>query len=358
MGWELWLAFGQFLGFTANIAVVDCGKITWRLQIGSAFIPAVPLLALIYLCPESPRWYMKHGRVADAFASLLRLRNHPILAARDLLLLHASLAEEEAIVRRSGKGFTRFCQLFTVPRVCRANLAASVVMIAQQMCGNADVPPKTALWASFGFGLLGFLSTLPALRVIDTFGRRSLLLATFPHMAWTLLAAGLCFLIPGEDASRLAGIAILMYLFTIIYSLGEGPVCYVYAAEVFPLSHREIGMAWAVCVNAPGAFVLGLTFPYMLVAFTATGSFAFYCGMNVLAFIFIFLWVPETRQYTLEELDSVFSTPTSVYMHHQLTKVFPAWVRRWALWQKDVQIEELKLPGQIVDVHRDEKIFA
>jgi hypothetical protein len=53
MGWQLWAAFGIFLGFCANIAVVNSGRITWRLQIGSAFIPVVPLLLLIYLCPES-----------------------------------------------------------------------------------------------------------------------------------------------------------------------------------------------------------------------------------------------------------------------------------------------------------------
>lgn len=156
MGWQLWISFGMFLGFAANIAVVNCGSITWRLQIGSAFIPAVPLLFLVYLCPESmslpraeqglfmvlitlptgPRWYVKHGRVADAFASLSRLRNSPILAARDLLLLDASLVDEVAIIRQTGNAWIRFCQLFTIPRVRRANLAASTVMFAQQMCGS------------------------------------------------------------------------------------------------------------------------------------------------------------------------------------------------------------------------------
>lgn len=53
MTWQLWLAFGIFLGFSANIAVVNAGAITWRLQLGSAVIPAIPLLILIYFCPES-----------------------------------------------------------------------------------------------------------------------------------------------------------------------------------------------------------------------------------------------------------------------------------------------------------------
>lgn len=55
MSWQLWTAFGILLGTSANLAVKDTGAISWRLQLGSAFIPAVPLVIGIYFCPESPR---------------------------------------------------------------------------------------------------------------------------------------------------------------------------------------------------------------------------------------------------------------------------------------------------------------
>lgn len=55
MTWQLWTAFGILLGTSANLAVKDAGPIAWRLQLGSAFIPAVPLVLGIYFCPESPR---------------------------------------------------------------------------------------------------------------------------------------------------------------------------------------------------------------------------------------------------------------------------------------------------------------
>lgn len=58
MTWQLWTAFGIFLGTSANLAMAHVGKIAWRLQIGSAMIPAIPLLLFIFLCPESPRWCM------------------------------------------------------------------------------------------------------------------------------------------------------------------------------------------------------------------------------------------------------------------------------------------------------------
>ena len=55
MSWQVWTAFGILLGTSANLAVKDTGAISWRLQLGSAFIPAIPLVVGIFLVPESPR---------------------------------------------------------------------------------------------------------------------------------------------------------------------------------------------------------------------------------------------------------------------------------------------------------------
>lgn len=98
---------------------------------------------------------------------------------------------EEAGLSAKSSVFTRFVELFTVPRIRRATWASGIVMIGQQMCGiniiafysstifeAGGVKPYTALWASFGFGLINFLFAWPAVYTIDTFGRRSLLLFT------------------------------------------------------------------------------------------------------------------------------------------------------------------------------------
>lgn len=127
-----WTAFGIFLGFSANLAVKDTGALSWRLQLGSAFIPAVPLWVGIYFCPESPRWYIKKKRYSKAYASLKRLRNTELQAARDLYYIHAQIEMESAFVKPSNY-VTRFFELFTIPRVRRATLASWTVMIAQQM---------------------------------------------------------------------------------------------------------------------------------------------------------------------------------------------------------------------------------
>merc|ERR1712000_655015 len=110
MTWQFWTAFGIFMGTAFNLAV------------------------LVYMCPESPRWCIKHNKYGQAYRSLLRLRNHPLLAARDLYYVSTQIEIEREIVGDSGY-VTRFIQLFTIPRLRRATLASFVVMIAQQMCG-------------------------------------------------------------------------------------------------------------------------------------------------------------------------------------------------------------------------------
>lgn len=353
MSWQMWTAFGIFLGFCANLAVYNVGEIAWRLQLGSAMIPAIPLLVGVYFCPESPRWYIKKGRFSEAFRSLCRLRNTPLQAARDLYYIHAQIQEEADIIGRSNY-ITRFIELFTIPRVRRATGASFTVMLAQQMCGiniiafysstifvDAKASNLTALLASFGFGLVNFVFAWPAVWTIDTWGRRTLLLFTFPNMAWTLLAAGLCFLIPDTSRAHLGMIAFFVFLFAAFYSPGEGPVPFTYSAEVFPLSHREVGMAWAVATCLFWAAVLSISFPRILIAFGHVGAFGFYAGLNVTALVLIFLFVPETKQRTLEELDYVFAVPTRTHAKYQLFTALPWWIKRYILRQKNAPLKPL-----------------
>lgn len=165
----MWTAFGIFLGFCANLAVKDTGDISWRLQLGSAFIPAVPLWVGVYFCPESPRWYIKKGRYEKAYKSLKRLRNTELQAARDLYYIFAQIRMEETLVKKSNY-VTRFIQLFTIPRVRRATLASFTVMIAQQMCGINIIVSEDSDWlcsmANQSLGVL-LINRVPKCRCIS-----------------------------------------------------------------------------------------------------------------------------------------------------------------------------------------------
>lgn len=189
-----------------------------------------------------------------------------------------------------------------------ASLADQTLQIAQQMCGTniiafysatifveAGSSVTEALGATCGYALVVLVFAFVAVYTVDTFGRRSLLLTTFPFLFLSLLGAGFCFYIDANSTAHIALIATFIYIFGGFYGAGEGAIPYVYSSEVFPLSHREMGMSWAVATTTLWASVLSLTFPPMFAALGPQGTFGFYAGCNALALLMIFLWVPETK---------------------------------------------------------------
>lgn len=197
---------------------------------------------------------MSKGRHARAFESMCRLRFVKIQAARDQFYMYKGLEAENAIAI-GRQNIVK--ELITVPRNRRAMVASEFVMFMQQFCGvnviayysseifvQAGFSELNALAASLGFGIINFLFAIPAIYTIDTFGRRNLLLVSFPLMAICLLFTGFSFWIPGQTAST-ACIALGIYLFGIAYSPGEGPVPFTYSAEAYPLYIRTYGMALA-----------------------------------------------------------------------------------------------------------------
>ena len=125
------------IGYVADLAfyqIPDKPHITglnWRLMIGSAGFPALIVMAQVFFLPESPRWLMSKRRYKEAYASMLRLRGHELLAARDLYYIFVLLEEESNIIR----GRNRFVEMFTVGRNRRAAIGSCIVMFGQQFCG-------------------------------------------------------------------------------------------------------------------------------------------------------------------------------------------------------------------------------
>jgi hypothetical protein len=60
------VAFGIFLGFTASLIVYQRDD-AFRLELGSAFIPAVPLMLGIFFAPESPRYLVRNRDYRGAY---------------------------------------------------------------------------------------------------------------------------------------------------------------------------------------------------------------------------------------------------------------------------------------------------
>jgi MFS family permease len=229
MQWQVWTAFGIMVGFASDLAfygVQDTPNIqglNWRLMMASAMLPAVIVCCFVFMCPESPRWYISKNRHSKAWAAIQQLRFNKVQAARDLFYIQYLVKAEE---ETENIGQSKIREMVTVPRNRRAMQASEIVMFMQQFCGvnviayysseifiQANLSEISALGASMGFGAINFLFALPAFYTIDTFGRRNLLLTTFPMMSLCLFFTGFSFFIPQESTARVACVALGLYLF-------------------------------------------------------------------------------------------------------------------------------------------------
>ncbi|KAH0833837.1 MFS sugar transporter [Lanmaoa asiatica] len=344
MMWQMWTAFGIFLGDLIDLVfyfIPDTPGVkglNWRLMLGSAGIPGLIVCLQVLFAPESPRWLISKSRYGDAFNELCRLRFSRVQAARDLYYIHVLLEAENEMK----KGRNRVVEMFTIRRNRNAALASWIVMFGQQFCGvnvigkslsyyssnvflQSGSSQVAALASSIGFGALNWLFALPAVFTIDTYGRRNLLLFTFPCMAICLLITGFSFWDTSQQG-RTAGVSIGIYLFAIFYSPGEGPVPFTYSAEAFPLYIRDIGMSFATATTWFWNFVLSITWPSLVIAFKPQGAFAWYAAWCCILWVLILLFVRETKGKTLEELDQI-----------------PYGIKKFILFQNPVP-EELYLP--------------
>lgn len=188
VSWQMWTAFGIFLGFVANAAVykvsfgarILClstadttsgqyGADAWRLQLAAPFIPTVPLVILLYICPESPAWCIKHGqRYRLAFGNLCKFRNSELQAAKEIYATYlqhhvkAKVGNAEVV-----SFFARISELFTIPRIRRATTGSYVAMLSQQLCGSElSIPTLRTLLIAYPSQHYRFLlihSKLPCL---------------------------------------------------------------------------------------------------------------------------------------------------------------------------------------------------
>lgn len=180
---------------------------------------------------------------------------------------------------------------------------------------DAGYTRSQALLASFGGGAINWIFALPAIWTIDTFGRRNLLLVTFPMMSACLYWTGSCFGIQ-DNGLRLPLIATSIYIFMAVYSPGLGPVPFTYSAEAFPLHIRALGMASATSITWSFNFLLSFTWPMMEKSFKPSGAFYWYATWNVVGFVFTYYLLPETKALSLEELDIVFSVRNRDHVRH------------------------------------------
>lgn len=158
-------------------------------------------------------------------------------------------------------------------------------------------------------------------------------------MAACLFFTGFSFWIPETAGdARIGCVATGIFLFMVGYSPGMGPVPFTYSAESFvsslvkptqdntidqckqPLAVRDTGMAFATATCWGFNFILALTWPALLEAFSPQGAFSWYAAWNLFGFMFTWFCLPETKARPLEELDAVFNIRTRDHFKYHLVK--------------------------------------
>ncbi|KAG9514313.1 MFS general substrate transporter, partial [Aureobasidium melanogenum] len=299
VSWQTFVAVGIFLGAVANL--IFNGH--WRWQIGIGFVPAVPLLCLCYVIPESPRWLMRKQQYSKAYLGFLELRATPLQAARDLFMIYVQsrveallslgievttatlsrdLDEDTKPYAKPDWGFREFFfrvheffsnifRLFRDGRNRRAVVASSVVMIAQQFSGinvfaflattvldssSKTSTPTHTLAMALGFAASNAIFSPLAYFLIDRIGRRALLLTSLLSMLPFLLLTGHYL-----DTDSTGAAITLIIIYTALYSPGAGVIPFMYSSEVYPQEYREVGMSLAVAINLSFAGALAMAVP-------------------------------------------------------------------------------------------------
>lgn len=158
---------------------------------------------------------------------------------------------------------------------------------------------KSAIGANVAVGTVNLVCTVVAMLLIDRWGRRGLLLASSGGMAISLAILAL--------ALRFSAIGpVLMFasvlLYVAFFAVGLGPGVWVYIAEIFPTRLRGRAVSLATAALWTACLAVTLTFLSVVHALGASAAFLLYAAVSLLTFFFIWIWLPETRGKSLEDI--------------------------------------------------------
>lgn len=145
------------------------------------------------------------------------------------------------------------------------------------------------------------LSTL----LVDRFGRRPMLMISTSVMALSHIGIGVYFALKdsGRSVENLGWLPVLsLSIFEVAFGCGTGPVSYVLLGELFDPNAKKLIAPIAKSLNLFFAAAVGLIFPYLVSSIGNSGSFFLFCGFSILALIFTFLFIPETKGKSLAEI--------------------------------------------------------
>jgi MFS transporter, SP family, galactose:H+ symporter len=304
---QLFLTFGIVAAYFVDLIFTPSGN--WRGMFAVLLIPASILFFGILILPETPRWLMAQNQSDKARKVLFKIRNHADDVDHEMRAITASLHH----VRGSWREFL-------TPKFLTATFTAVSIAVFNQLTGinsflqyaalilkNAGMDSnEITMMGSVGIGLLNFIFTIVAITLIDSLGRRPLLLAGVSGVLISEIYLGfITYFIPQTPLSGMLILAGLL-VFIASFAIGPGVVVWLAISELFPTKVRGKGIAICLFFNSLAATILSVYF-LPLVKFLGMGATYWLFALFSLGYFLIVLFcLPETKSRTLEEIQLSF----------------------------------------------------
>ncbi len=302
------IVLGILLAFASNRMLADIGENAWRWMLGVEAFPAIVYTLMCLVLPESPRWLIGRRNDREGARKVLAIAN-PGLTESELESRVEDIAQA-AHERTSTGGFWS-------KRLSKPILLAFLIAFFNQLSGiNAilyfaprifeltGLGQSAALLQSVGIGVTNLIFTFVGLRMIDLFGRRTLLyIGSFGY----IISLGLCAW--AFFTEHFAIVPACIFAFIAAHAVGQGTVIWVFISEIFPNKHRAEGQSFGSSTHWVFAALLTTFFPSMVAAFAPGYVFSFFCFMMVLQLIWVMTMVPETKGRPLEEIERELGLP-------------------------------------------------
>ena len=276
-------------------------SIGWRWMFGSGVFPSVIFLALLFFVPESPRWLAQKQRWNDAEFILARV-NGARKAKTELDEIKVALNIEKSSFSDIVKPGVRKALMIGIILCIFSQVTGinAIMYYAPEIFKATGDASSSALMQTVLVGVINVLFTLVAIKYVDKWGRRTLLLIGSSGMAVCLAIVGSAFYF-GFAEGYLVLIAILAYIS--FFAISLGPLAFVVISEIF--SNRNRGAAMSVCIFFlwTSVYLVSQTFPMLLASIGSAFTFRIYMVMAIVAFFFILKMIPETKGKSLEEIE-------------------------------------------------------
>jgi sugar porter (SP) family MFS transporter len=306
---QLMVTIGILGAYIASWALADLGE-NWRWMFAIGAVPGLALAIGMFFMPFSPRWLVEQGREDEARDVLKRFRSDDEVEAEVEEI--KQVAGEERRVRdllaRSvrpmlvvGLGLAIFQQVVGIN---------TVIYYSPTILSFTGLEAKSAITQALFIGLTNVVFTVVAVLLLDRFGRRVFLLVGTACVLVSLVALGAYFYFPylQDNAPHMALAALLLYIAG--FAIGLGPVFWLMISEIFPLAIRGPAMAACTVANWSFNFAISFTFLSLVEALGRGGAFWLYAGIAVLALLFFWTKVPETKDQSLEEIEQELGAET------------------------------------------------